>query len=171
MMKKIIISLVFCFILAEAHSLYFMPQDAKSAVSALIQEIKSAKSEVKIAIYNFTNKEIAKAVRDSAKKGVRFHIIFDKKQAKDNRSQIGYLAKLKNVEVCTLEGKHNGKYSGIMHNKIAVIDGESVVFGSANWSKSAFEVNYEMMIITQDRDIISKIEGYLDMMIKQCEQF
>lgn len=170
-MKKIIISLVFCFILAEANSLYFMPQDAKSAVNALIQEIRNTKSEVKIAIYNFTNKEIAKAVRDSAKKGVRFQIIFDKKQANDNRSQIGYLAKLKNIDVCTLEGASNGKYSGIMHNKIAVIDGKSVIFGSANWSKSAFEVNYEMMIITQDRDIISKIEGYLDTMIRECKSF
>lgn len=169
MIKKLIILL--CIGSAWADSIYFMPYDAKSAVRALIQEIKSAKSEVKIAIYNFTNKEIAKAVRDSAKKGVRFHIIFDKKQAQDNRSQIGYLAKLKNVEVCTLEGANNGRYSGIMHNKIAVIDGESVVFGSANWSKSAFEVNYEMMIITQDRDIISKTKGYLDMMIRQCEKF
>lgn len=170
-MKKIIILLVFCFTLGLANSLYFMPQDAKSAVNALIQEIKGAKREVKIAIYNFTNKEIAKAVRDSAKKGVRFKIIFDKKQAKDNRSQIGYLAKLKNVEVCTLEGKHNGRYSGIMHNKIALIDKRSVAFGSANWSKSAFEVNYEMMIITQDSDIVSKIDGYLDTMIRECKSF
>lgn len=170
-MKKIVTLMIFCAVCAMAQSLYFMPQDAKSAVSALIDEIKGAKKEVKIAIYNFTNKEIAKAVRDSARRGVRFQIIFDKKQAKDNRSQIGYLAKLKNVNVCTLEGAGNGRYNGIMHNKIAVIDGRSVAFGSANWSKSAFEVNYEMMIITQDGDIVSKIENYVDSMLKKCDGF
>ena len=156
----------------SADSLYFMPYDATNAVNALVSEIKSAKKEVKIAIYSFTNREIAKAIRDSAKRGVRFKIIFDyKSNIDDSYSQIGYLAKLKNIEVCTLRGKNNGKYSGIMHNKIAIIDDKSVVFGSANWSKSAFDVNYEMMIISQNKSYISQIGGYFARMSKECKAF
>ena len=157
---------------ASADNLYFMPYNAKEAVNALIGEIKSAKKEVKIAIYSFTNREIAKAIRDSAKRGVRFKIVFDKKQnIDDSYSQIGYLAKLKNIEVCVLSGKNNGRYSGIMHNKIALIDDRVVVFGSANWSKSAFEVNYEMMIISQNKSYISQINGYFTRMSKECKAF
>ena len=156
----------------SADSLYFMPYDATNAVNALVSEIKSAKKEVKIAIYSFTNREIAKAIRDSAKRGVRFKIIFDyKSNIDDSYSQMGYLAKLKNIEVCTLRGKNNGKYSGIMHNKIAIIDDKSVVFGSANWSKSAFDVNYEMMIISQNKSYISQIGGYFARMSKECKAF
>ncbi len=170
-MKKLVF-LVLCAGLLSADSLYFMPYDAKSAVNALVSEIKGAKKEVKIAIYSFTNREIAKAIRDSAKRGVRFKIVFDyKSNIDDSYSQIGYLAKLKNIEVCTLQGKNNGKYNGIMHNKIALIDDKSVVFGSANWSKSAFEVNYEMMIISQNKSYISQIEGYFAQMLKECKAF
>ena len=176
-MKKRIFFGIFVFVgifaeILSADSLYFMPYNAKEAVNALISEIKSAKKEVKIAIYSFTNREIAKAIRDSAKRGVRFKIIFDKKQNfDDSYSQIGYLAKLKNIEVCVLQGKNNGKYSGIMHNKIALIDNKSVIFGSANWSKSAFEVNYEMMIISQNQSYITQISAYLDKMLKECKAF
>lgn len=174
-MKKLIF-LVFCVGALvnpiSADTLYFMPYDAKNAVNALVREIKDAKNEVKIAIYNFTNREIAKAIRDSAKRGVRFKIIFDyKSNINVSYSQIGYLAKLQNVEVCTLKGKNNGKYNGIMHNKIALIDDKSVVFGSANWSKSAFEVNYEMMIISQNESYISQIGEYFERIFKECKAF
>lgn len=171
-MKKFILILAFMTQNLIADALYFMPYDATNAVNALISEIKSAKKEVKIAIYSFTNREIAKAIRDAAKRGVRFKIAFDYKQnINDTYSQIGYLAKLKNIEVCTLQGKNNGKYNGIMHNKIALIDDKSVAFGSANWSKSAFEVNYEMMIISQNKSYISQINGYLTRIFKECKSF
>ncbi len=174
-MKKLIFLVLCAGLLANllsADSLYFMPYDATNAVNALVSEIKSAKKEVKIAIYSFTNREIAKAIRDSAKRGVRFKIVFDyKSNIDDSYSQIGYLAKLKNIEVCTLSGKNNGKYSGIMHNKIALIDNKSVIFGSANWSKSAFEVNYEMMIISQNKSYISQVSGYFTQMLKECRAF
>lgn len=173
--KKLIFFVICAGILAHplsADSLYFMPYDAKSAVNALVREIKNAKSEVKIAIYSFTNREIAKAIRDSAKRGVRFRIVFDYRQNNDDSfSQMGYLAKLKNIEVCTLKGRNNGKYNGIMHNKIAVIDGKVAIFGSANWSKSAFEVNYETMIVSQNRDYVAQMGGYVERMLKECKPF
>ncbi len=171
MIKKLIFLVIFAQILI-ADSLYFMPYDAKSAVSALIREIKGAKNEVKIAIYSFTNREIAKAIRDSAKRGVRFKIVFDYKQNfKDDYSQIGYLAKLKNIEVCTLKGRSNGKYNGIMHNKLAVIDGRTAIFGSANWSKSAFEINYETLLISQNGEYAGKIGAYIDRLLGECKAF
>lgn len=173
--KKLIFFVICAGILASplsADEMYFMPYDATSAVNALVREIKNAKSEVKIAIYSFTNRKIAKAIRDSAKRGVRFRIVFDyKSNHKDTYSQIGYLAKLKNIEVCTLKGRNNGKYNGIMHNKIALIDGRVAIFGSANWSKSAFEVNYEMMIVSQNKNYITQINGYLERMLKECKPF
>lgn len=168
-MKKLVFLLFINILWAD--SIYFMPYDAKNAVNALIDEIRNAKSEVKIAIYSFTNREIAKAIRDSAKRGVKFKIVFDYKQNNDNRSQIGYLAKLKNIYVCTMQGKNNGKYSGIMHNKLAVIDGKTIIFGSANWSKSAFEVNYEVMIISQKKDFITKSNNYLNRLLRECEAY
>lgn len=168
--------IIFVFLLGgflSADSLYFMPNDAKYAINDLIYEIKNAQSEVKIAIYSFTNREIAKAIRDSAARGVRFKIIFDSKNLSEGNSQIGYLAKLKNIETCTLIGRrsNNNKYNGIMHNKLALIDRKTAIFGSANWSKSAFELNYEMLLISQNKDFIAKSHNYFDTIFRECRRY
>lgn len=172
-MKKILILLVFINTLF-ADSIYFMPYDAKDAIKALTNELKNAKDNVKIAIYSFTNREISKAIRDSARRGVKYQIIFDHKGNIDNSySQIGYLAKLNNVSVCTLEGKEskNDKYNGIMHNKLAIIDNKVMIMGSANWTKSAFELNYESMIISENKDYINKANAYFSKMLDNCKAF
>ena len=172
-MRFLFIFIIFPYFLF-ADSMYFMPYDATKAVNALIKEIKAAKNEVNIAIYTFTNREISKAIRDSAKRGVKFNIIFDHKSNIDNDiSAIGYLAKLKNIYACTLQGKisNNKKYFGIMHNKLAIIDKKTIIFGSANWSKSAFETHYEMLIISQNKDYINQATKYFDKMLSECEKY
>ncbi|RDU65091.1 phospholipase D-like domain-containing protein [Helicobacter sp. MIT 14-3879] len=172
-MKKIIALVIFTQILL-ADSIYFMPYDAKNAINSLIKEIKGAKNNVKISIYSFTNREISKAIRDSAKNGVKYQIIFDyKSNINESTSQIGYLAKLKNIQTCTLQGKrsYNDKYNGIMHNKLAIIDDETIIFGSANWSKAAFELNYELMVISRNKDYINQANNYFEKMLKGCKPF
>ena len=172
MRSLLLILILQCF--AFADSMYFMPYQAKDAVNALIKEIRQAKKEVKIAIYSFTNREISKAIRDVAKKGVNFKIIYDyKSNIDDDKSTIGYLAKLKNVNVCTLKGRqsNNGKYYGIMHNKLAIIDNKTIIFGSANWSKSAFDINYEMLLISQNKEYIVDSAKYFDQMFKECQAY
>lgn len=172
-MKKILILLVFINTLF-ADSIYFMPYDAKNAIKTLTDEIKNAKNNVKIAIYSFTNREISKAIRDSARRGVKYQIIFDYKgNIVNNYSQIGYLAKLNNVSVCTLQGKasKNDKYNGIMHNKLAIIDDKVIILGSANWTKSAFELNYESMVISENKDYINKANAYFSKMLDNCKAF
>lgn len=168
----IILILLHTFLFAD--SMYFMPYQANDAINHLIKELKSAKSEVKIAVYSFTNREISRAIRDSAKKGVKYKIIFDyKSNIDDERSAIGYLAKLNNIEVCTLKGRisNNKKYNGIMHNKLAIIDNKTIIFGSANWSKSAFEINYEMLLISQNKDYIKDASVYFNKMFNECDKY
>lgn len=155
-------------------AMYFMPFESKNALEDIISELKNAKSSVYIAIYNFTNKEIAKAIRDSAKKGVQYTIIFDEESNKENdKSQIGFLAKLKNIKVCTLRGlqSKNGKYYGIMHNKLALIDNRIIILGSANWSKSAFEINYESLLISDNAAYVSGARKYMDKILQNCLDF
>ena len=172
-MRFLFIFLTFqCLVFAD--SIYFMPYQAKEAINALISEIKQAKSEVNITIYSFTNREISKAIRDTAKRGVKFNIIYDYKSNIDSDiSTIGYLAKLKNVYTCTLRGRisDNQKYFGIMHNKLAIIDDKTIILGSANWSKNAFSNNYEVLLISQNRDYINQASKYFDKMLGECEKY
>ena len=172
-MKALFLCLILSTFLLSKDAIYFMPFDAAPALQRITSELKNAKSNVYIAIYSFTNREIAKAIRDSAKNGVKYTIIFDEQSNIDNdKSQIGYLAKLKNIRVCTLRGKNkNGKYDGIMHNKLALIDNRLVILGSANWSKSAFEINYENVLVSSNLDYINGVKKYMNEMARYCRAF
>lgn len=159
---------------AHANTLYFMPDEQDKAFNALLSTIKNTKTSLDIAIYTFTNREISKAIRDIAKKGVKVRVIYDKKSNSDpNKSTIGYLAKLKNVQTCLLDGKrsNNDKYNGLMHIKMAISDKEQLILGSANWSKSAFETNYETLLILQNKAFINKSQKAFEAMFKLCEKY
>lgn len=157
-----------------AKELYFMPQDQKKAISAILFNIKNSHKTLDIAIYSFTNREISKAIRDAAKRGVKVRIVYDKSANKNlTQSTLGYLAKLNNIEACTLSGlrSKNGKYFGLMHTKMAIIDNKTLILGSANWSKSAFETNYETLLLLNDKDFIKKANiAFKDMFLK-CQKY
>lgn len=151
-----------------------MPYEQSQALNALKDAFKNAKNEIKISIYSFTNNEIAKTLRDSAKRGVKIHIIYDKaSNIKNNISTIGYLAKYNNISVCLLSGlpSSNKKFYGIMHQKMAIVDEELLVIGSANWSKNAFENNFETLFLTSNQDLVQKALKVYDKMMNACVGF
>lgn len=157
-----------------ANTLYFMPDEQDKALKELITTIKNTQKSLDVAIYSFTNREISKAIRDIAKKGVKVRIIYDKKSnEKVHNSTIGYLAKLKNIHACLLEGKRskNNKYNGLMHTKMAISDKKILVLGSANWSKSAFETNYETLLFLEDSTLLKKSQNTFEKMFKECEEY
>lgn len=177
MFKKVFILFcinTLCLNILMASDLYFMPKEQKKALNALLHTIKNTQNTLDIAIYSFTNREISKAIRDVAKNGIKVRIIYDEKSNKDpNKSTIGYLAKLKNIETCLLKGKRskNGKYDGLMHIKMAISDDKHLILGSANWSKSAFETNYETLLILDDAKPIKQARGAFEEMFKKCEKY
>ena len=173
--RKLFLLIVFCVSFhanIQADSLYFMPYENKQALASLIQSFKGAREHIAVAIYSFTNREIAKALRDAASSGVKIQIIYDKSSnLKNTTSTIGYLAKYKNISVCTLEGLSAKNYNGIMHQKMAIIDKSLLFIGSANWSKSAFEHNYETSLVSKNKEFIDKALKTFKIMHKNCKPY
>ncbi|MGP1580058.1 MAG: phospholipase D-like domain-containing protein [Wolinella sp.] len=166
--------LIFSRVLYGGEEFYLMPEEQKSALNALINFIEESKESLDIAIYAFTNREIAKSIKKIAKNGVKVHIIYDEHQAdQKSHSTIGYLAKYQNIEVCTLQGNRaeNGNYRGLMHMKMAVSDQKRILLGSANWSKNAFENSYETLVISQNVEMIKKAKQYLNKMKQRCQPY
>lgn len=154
--------------------LYMLPYEQKEALNALKSALKGAKSEINISIYSFTHNDIAKILRDSAKRGVKVQIIFDKESNANNKgSTIGFLAKYNNIAVCLLSGlpSQNKRYYGIMHQKLAIIDRELLLLGSANWSKNAFENNFETLLISDNSALVSKALKAFERMRHACAGF
>lgn len=162
-------------VLWAKEEIFLMPKEQKQAINRLIGAFKHAKKEIHVAIYSFTNREIAKSLRDAASRGVKIYLIYDEEsnQPSNKNSTIGYLAKLQNINTCTLKGRasKNGKYYGIMHMKLAIVDQKEIFIGSANWSKNAFENSYETLFITDNTAIIQKSLGYFKEMQKSCKPY
>ena len=159
---------------APNDTLYILPYEQKQALNTLQGALRNAKREIKISIYSFTNNDIAKILRDVAKRGVSVEIIFDKESNMENKSSvIGYLAKYNNISVCLLSGvkARNGKYYGIMHQKMAIIDDEILVLGSANWSRNAFENNFETLLFSFEPNLVQKANNAFEKMKQNCLGF
>ncbi|AFI04481.1 phospholipase D-like domain-containing protein [Helicobacter cetorum] len=175
--KAVAISMVLgCLGFANAkNSVFFLPYEQREALNALISGINGAKNNIKISIYSFTHKDIAKVIKSVASRGVKVQIIYDYESNHNSRnSTSGYLAKYPNIKACLLRGRmaqRGNNYYGIMHQKMAIIDDKVVFLGSANWSKNAFENNYEVLLKTDDSNVALKARSYFRKMLEKCVGF
>lgn len=101
---------------------------------AIIRSIEQAKTEILVQAYSFTSAPIAKALVTAFKRGVKVQSLLDKSQRLERYTSATFLA---NASIPTfIDDKH-----AIAHTKIMVIDKESVITGSFNFTKAAEEKN------------------------------
>ncbi len=119
-------------------SVYFSPNGG--CTEAIVKELGNTKSNILIQAYSFTSAPIAKAVVDAHKRGVDVAVILDKSQRTEKYSEADFLA---HAGIRTLiDAKH-----AIAHNKIMILDGDTVIVGSFNFTKAAEEKNAENLLI------------------------
>jgi len=123
---------------------YFSPKGG--CTTAIVGEISKAKTEILVQAYSFTSRDIAKALVDANKRGVHTEIILDR----SNRSQKYSAADFTfNMGIPTfIDAEH-----AIAHNKVMVIDKETVITGSFNFTKAAEEKNAENVLILKNKEL------------------
>ena len=100
----------------------------------IVREIGAAKKSVRVQAYSFTSAPIAKALVDASKRGVHVEVILDRSNRTERYSGLTFLV---HADVPTsVDSKH-----AIAHNKVIVIDDETVITGSFNFTKAAQEHN------------------------------
>ena len=145
-MKRLLLSL--CLLLAvlplhaqqgpqDLHS-YFSPNGG--CTQAVVDSLNAAKKSVLVQAYSFTSAPIARALVDAKKRGVDVQVILDKSQRTERYTSATFLA---NEGVPTyIDPVHK-----IAHNKVMVIDGETVITGSFNFTKAAENGNAENLLV------------------------
>jgi phosphatidylserine/phosphatidylglycerophosphate/cardiolipin synthase-like enzyme len=125
---------------------YFSPHGG--CTEAIIRELNKAKNTILVQAYSFTSAPIAKALLNAHERRVKVEVILDKSQKTQRDSKATFLF---NAEIPT---KINAKHAKA-HNKFMVIDGETVITGSFNFSKAAEENNAENLLIIHDKKLAS----------------
>jgi len=122
----------------------FSPQG--NCTEFIVQELNNAKSEILIQAYSFTSKDIASAIVKAHKRGVHVEIILDKSNKSAKYSAGDFTA---HMGVTTyIDSRH-----AIAHNKIMIIDRETVITGSFNFTKAAEGKNAENLLIIRNREL------------------
>jgi len=136
------------FILAQEKSpsweVYFSPNG--ECTNAIIRELSKAKRTILVQAYSFTSALIAKALLDAHKRGVRVEVILDKSQRTQSYSSATFLYNA-GIPV-KIDAQHS-----IAHNKVMIIDGETVITGSFNFTKAAEESNAENLLVIHDEKL------------------
>jgi phosphatidylserine/phosphatidylglycerophosphate/cardiolipin synthase-like enzyme len=124
-------------------NLYFSPKGG--CTQAIIKEIDDAKSEILVQAYSFTSAPIAKALLNAHKRGIKVEVILDKSQRSERYTSATFLV---NAGILAyIDAKH-----AIAHNKIMIIDRETVITGSFNFTKAAEEKNAENLLIIRNKE-------------------
>jgi len=105
----------------------------------IVNEIGNANKEILVQAYSFTSEPIGNALINAHKRGVSIEIVLDKSQKSAKYSQMDEMISA-GIPVY-IDAKH-----AIAHNKIIIIDQETLLTGSFNFSKSAEENNAENLL-------------------------
>ena len=117
---------------------YFSPKGG--CTEAVVNELDNAKSNVLVQAYSFTSEPIAKALVDAHKRGVQVQVILDKSQRTEKYSEADFIL---HAGIRTLIDPVHA----IAHNKIMIIDGQTIITGSFNFTKAAEEHNAENLAV------------------------
>lgn len=118
---------------------YFSPDDgvAQHVTAALTQ----AKTRIDFLAYSFTRNDFANAILARAKSGVKVRGVFDESQ---NASNVG--GEYTTLRKAGLDVRIDG-IPGLLHDKVIIIDAETVITGSYNFSANAENTNDENLVI------------------------
>ncbi|MDQ0204455.1 phospholipase D family nuclease [Pectinatus haikarae] len=110
------------------------------AAEAVIKTINKAKTSINVQAYIFTNSQIARSLLNAKKRGIDVKVILDKSQRTDKYSSAKFFADN------SIPVKIDNDFQ-IAHSKIMIIDDQTVITGSFNFTKSAEEKNAENLLI------------------------
>jgi phosphatidylserine/phosphatidylglycerophosphate/cardiolipin synthase-like enzyme len=114
-----------------------------SCTQDVVDALNGARKSVLVQAYGFTSAPIAKALVDAHRRGVEVKVILDRSNRTAHYSAATFLDHA-GIFVW-IDAKH-----AIAHNKIMVIDGNTILTGSFNFTKAAEQQNAENLVTIRD---------------------
>ncbi|MFY0672602.1 MAG: DUF1669 domain-containing protein [Bacteroidia bacterium] len=124
---------------------FFSPENSGQAY--LEQILFKASKSIWVCVFTISDNELANALIKKHKEGLEVKVITDNDKIYDRGSDILKM-KEQGIEIRIDDTRHH------MHHKFAIIDKETFINGSYNWTRSADEYNHENLIITKDEALV-----------------
>lgn len=139
---------------------YFSTHDRPA--NHVIDVLRLAKRSIHFMAFSFTHDGIGQIMLDKAQARVDVQGVFEKSQSTGSYSE--YTRMLQAKLPVYMDGNSRN-----MHHKVIIIDGEIVICGSFNFSKSADESNDENLLVIYNPAIASQFEAEYQKVLKQAK--
>ncbi len=134
---------------------YFSPTDMP--ILSFAQYLQNAKRSIKIAIYNMGVKELIPVIQDRLNNGVKVEIVTDFKLSFSSNKVSNALQSHPNLTKYRIPVLRGGNPQ--MHNKILIIDDETLLIGSANFTYFGLLANFENVMAIKNKYAIEKFSA------------
>lgn len=125
---------------------FFSPKS--DTIPPLLNEIQNAKKSVHFMAFSFTHDKLGKAMMDSYATDINVSGVFDE-------NQITKYSEYEKMEKAGMRVKID-ETAGTMHHKVIIIDEETVITGSYNFSRNAEINNSENLLIIKNNKEIGR---------------
>jgi phosphatidylserine/phosphatidylglycerophosphate/cardiolipin synthase-like enzyme len=113
-------------------TLYSNPFHGRLSYDFLLQQIRTAKKSILVAMYTFVNKKIANELIAAKNRSVTVSVILDQENMHKMNTPVFSLL-TRNGVTCGYRTK-----KGLLHYKVVIIDGKRLITGSCNFTGAAF---------------------------------
>ena len=140
---------------------YFSPGDA--CLNAIITAINGAQSSLKVCVFTISDDRITRAILQAHRSGVAVKVLTDNEKLYDKGSDIRELVQAGVPVRVDNTANH-------MHHKFAIMDNQTVLTGSYNWTRSAALYNHENLIVTNEKTMVADFCQEFDRLWPQMVQ-
>jgi len=123
---------------------------------AVVSAVAKAQRSITLESFVLTDKATLRALEDAARRGVAVQALFDPGQDLNQAA----VARLRPAGVRCRFYRSSGEK---LHAKAAVLDGDMLVVGSANWTASGFRHNHELDAVLRSRVLAAAVEARMDL--------
>lgn len=131
----------------------FSPGEA--CLNTIVQHFRGARRSVDLCVFTVSDDRIAQEVLAAHARGVALRFITDNDKETDSGSDV---ARLRAAGVPTAVDRT----AAHMHHKFAIFDGQWLLNGSYNWTRSACTHNEENLVATNDATLVRQFQGAFD---------
>lgn len=128
----------------------FAPED--EVLQSVLEEISSADVSIHFLAFSFTSDEIGAALRERSENGVSVQGVFETMQVKSNKG-----AEFQTLLDAGLDVRLDANPRN-MHHKVIILDGDTVITGSYNFTASAESKNDEDLLIFHNPWLAAEFE-------------
>ena len=121
-------------------------QEAQNSIEILVFDWRWYENEPNSSVQKFNT-----AILEASNRGVKVRALV-------NNNIMPTILQLEKLSVKRVGSKN------LMHVKMIIIDQKTLVIGSHNFSKRAFEINHEISLLVDDADEIARCRKYFEML-------